>query len=135
MFEPMFDNLRKATEASQQMQQELFKKWTTQWPVSPPTAPAFGENAQKLHKKWVETVEETLKKQHDVLEAQFKTGLQNLEAAFHLTEAKTVDELRNKTLELWQKTFECLKKTSEAQVKEFQAAVARWTETATKGAA
>jgi hypothetical protein len=134
MFDQVFDNLRKATEATIQMQQELFQKWVSLWPTLP-TAPATVTEPAKFQKKWLEIVGELLKKQRETLEAQFSTGLRNIEAAFHLAEAKNPEELRTKTVELWQKSFECLQKTYEAQMHEFQNVAAKWVELVTKGAA
>jgi hypothetical protein len=107
MFDQVFENLRKATEASIQMQQDLFKKWASLWP-GVPAPPAFGE-AGKFQKKWAETVGELVKKQRETLEAQFSAGLRNIEEAFHLPEAKDPEEMRAKAIELWRKSFECLR--------------------------
>jgi hypothetical protein len=138
MFEPVFENLRKATEASIHMQQEMFKKWVSLWPGVPgtPTMPAVGtEPFIKFQKKWTEFVGDMIKKQRETLEAQFSAGLRNIEEAFRLADAKDPEELRAKTTELWQKSFECLRQLYDAQVRDFQAAVAKWTELVMKGAA
>ena len=91
--------------------------------------------ARKLQKKWVEIVNELVKKQREVLETQFSAGLRNIEEAFHLAEVKNPEELRTKTIELWQKSFDCLRQTYEAQLRKFQTAVTRWVELMSKGAA
>jgi hypothetical protein len=138
MFEPVFENLRKATEATIQMQQDLFKKWVNFWPGVPgiPTIPAVGaEPFIKFQKKWTEFIGEIVKKQRETLEAQFSAGLKNIEEAFKLADAKDPEELRTKTIELWQKSFECIRQLYDAQVRDFQAAVAKWTELVMKGAA
>ena len=135
MFDAVFESFKKATETTLQMQQELFKKWTSLWPVTSLSQVPWAEQTQKFQKKWIEFVDETLKKQRQVLEAQYQAGLQKIEEAFRLAEAKDFEELRAKTLELWQKSFEYLKQTYEAQVKDFQATLSKWTELATKGAA
>ncbi len=134
MFEPVFETLRKTTETSLQMQQEMFKKWVALWPGMVPQT-SWGEQAQKFQKKWAETVSEMVKKQNELLETQFKVGLQNLEDSLRLAEAKDVEEMRGKTLELWRKTFDCLRQTFDAQMREFQTAASRWCEVAGKGAA
>ena len=135
MFDEVFDNLRKATEATLQVQQELFKKWATQWPGPSPAQPGWTDQIQKFQKKWTEFVAELLKKQRETLDAQFSAGLKRIEEAFHVAEAKDPEELRTRTIELWQKSFECLRQTYEAQVRDFQAAITKWTELITKGAA
>jgi hypothetical protein len=138
MFDQVFENLRKATEASIQVQQDLFKKWVSLWPGVPgmPAVPAVGtEPFIKFQKKWTEFVGDVVKKQRETLETQFSAGLRNIEEAFHLADAKDPEELRAKTVELWQKSFECIRQLSDAQVRDFQAAVAKWTELMMKGAA
>ena len=135
MFEPIIESLRKATESTVQMQQEMFKKWASLWPAAPGCQPVWGEQVQKFQKIWAEFLEETLKKQRAALEAQFASGRKNVEAALKLVELKDPQELRSKTLELWQQAFETLRQTCETQVQDFQAVVAKWTEAMNRGAA
>src|SRR5262249_48651962 len=135
MFEPVFENLRKATETAIQTQQDLFKKWTALWQGVAVPSPAWGEPVQKFQKKWAESVTETLARQREALEGQFNAGLKSLEAAFAVAGAKDAEELKAKTLELWQKSFDCLRQAFEAQAREFQASVGKWTELVTEGAA
>jgi hypothetical protein len=134
MFDQVFDSLRKAADSGLAMQQELFKKWVGLWP-GVPTAPAGLGEPVKFQKKWVEVIGDLIKKERESLEAQFSAGLRNIEEAFRLAEAKDPQELRAKTIELWQKTFEVLRQTYENQLRDFQAAVAKWTELVMKGAA
>jgi hypothetical protein len=132
MFEPMFESLRTATEANIQMQQELFKKWVGLFPG----VPGFGgEPVPKLQKKWAEFVADLIKKQRETMEAQFTAGLKHIEEAFRVAEVKDPEELRTKTIELWQQSFEFIRQAYEAQMRDFQAAVVRFTELMMKGAA
>ncbi len=138
MFDQVFENLRKATEASIQVQQDLFKKWVSLWPGVPGTQvvpPGGVEPFLKFQKKWTEFVGEVVKKQRETLEVHFSAGLRNVEEAFHMAEAKDPEELRARTVELWQKSFEYIRQLYDAQVRDFQAAVAKWTELVMKGAA
>jgi hypothetical protein len=135
MFDAVFESLQKATESTVKMQQEMFKQWVSLWPGAQATPPAPAEQAQKMQKKWAEVASELYKKQCETLEAQFKAGLRNLEEGFKLAKTKDPEELRQKTVELWQKSLECLRQTCEAQLKEFQTAAARWTEVMMKNAA
>ena len=135
MFEMVFENLKKATEVSLQMQQEAIKKWVGLWPGLPVGPGPIPEKAQKFQKKWAEFYEEVLKKQREAVAAQFQAGLQHIEEAFRLAETKDPAELRAKTIELWQKVFETLREAFEAQVRDFQALAGRWTELVSKGAA
>jgi hypothetical protein len=135
MFDQVIENMRKATESTFQVQQEMFKKWVALWPGTPPSTNGGGEQMLKFQKRWMEVVGEQVRKQRETLEAQFNAGLRNLEEAFRLAEAKDPDELRAKTLELWQKTFDCLRQGYEAQMRDFQTVVTKWTELMMKGAA
>jgi hypothetical protein len=134
MFDQAFESLRKATESSIALQQEMFRKWMGLWPgISVSTFP-FSE-LQKFQKKWIEVVGELLKKQNESLETQFKAGLQNIEDAFRLPEIKDPEVLRVKIVELWQKTFDYLRQSSEMHMRDFQNAVCKWAELMTKGVA
>ena len=133
MFQDVFENLRKASDSTIQTQQELFKKWASLWPGVPASPTAWGGPVQKLQKPWVEIVNDLVKKQREVLETHFNAGLRNIEEASPLVEVKNPEELRTKTIELWQKSFDCLRQTYEAQLHELQTAVSRWAALMTKG--
>jgi hypothetical protein len=139
MFEPVFESLQKATEATIKTQQDLFKKWVGQWTTIPtgvmPGPMPYGDQALKFQKQWAETVSSLIRQQQKVVEAQFSAGLKAIEEAFHLAEAKDFEELRRKTVELWQKTFESLRQTYETQIKDIQATLTAWAEFVAKGAA
>ena len=135
MFDVVFDSLKRATEMSLQMQQDAFRKWAGIWPGAPMGPIVIPQQAQAFQKKWAEFFEETLKKQREAIEVQFKAGLKNIEQAFKLAECKDPGELRAKTIELWQKVFETLHQTFEAQVRDCQILAGRWTELVAKGAA
>ena len=134
MFEQVFENLRTATESGMHMQRELFQKWVGLWPaVTVP--PGSAEKILKARKAWTELVPELVKRQRETLEAQFSAGLKNIEEAFRLAQAEQPEELRARTVELWAKSFDWLRQTYEAHLRDFQAAVLKWTELVTKGAA
>jgi hypothetical protein len=133
MFEPVFESLRKATEATVQMQQELFNKWARLFPALPMVPAAY--EPVKFQKRCLEVITELTTKQRESLEAQFDAGVKTIEEAFRLCEAKDPEELRAKTVELWQKTFDCLRQVYDAQAKDFQTAVVKWGELVTRGAA
>ncbi len=134
MFDQVFNSLRKVSDSMIESQQEMLKKWVTLWPGAGAMPPVYGD-AVKFQKKWVEVVSELIKKQRETLEAQFSTGLQNIEEAFRLPDAKDAEELRIRTVELWRKTFDCLKQTYESQARDFQGAMAKWADLMSKGAA
>jgi hypothetical protein len=74
------------------------------------------------------------RRQRAAVEAQFKAAHEGIEKAFSIGEAKNVEELRARTVELWQKCFEGVKHGFEVQFREFQAAIEKWTELMTKAA-
>jgi hypothetical protein len=137
MFIPVMESMAKFTGATAEMQQEMFKKWFSAWPGFPfvpgvPNYPAaFGEKAQYYQKKSSEIITDLFKKQRETFEAQFKAGQENIEKAFKISEAKNPEELRAKTLELWQKCFEAVYKASEAQMRNFTTAIEKWFELVT----
>ncbi len=135
MFDPVFESFRKITEASLHVQQEMFQKAASMWMGMPAAGPPGVEKVRQFQKKWAEFVGELLKRQRQMTETQFKTGLESIENAFHLGEAKSIEEVRARTLELWQKVFESVKQAYEAQIHEVQGALEKWTEMMTKPAA
>lgn len=135
MFEQVFDNLRTATETSMRLQQEAFKKWVTLWPGMPAPGNGAGEKIARFQKEWAEFVTGLIKKQRETLEAQFSAGMKTIEEAFKLGEVKAPEEMRAKTVELWQKSFDCMRQLYEAQIRDFQEAMVKWTELIVKGAA
>jgi hypothetical protein len=128
MFNQVFDNFRRATEATVQLQQEMFKTWINLWPGIPTASPSWGEQVQQFQKKWSEALSEMVKRQREVTGAQFKAGLQNIEKAFQIGEAKTPEELRARSIELWKKCFDDLRQVYEAQLRGFEMATEKWTE-------
>jgi hypothetical protein len=125
MYEQVFWNLRKATEAAIQAQQEMFSTWANSWAGRP-------DQVQAFQKKWVDSFGELLKKQQETLEAQFQSGLKMIVDAFAVPTAKNPEELRDKLLEDWKKNFETYQQMAKAQMQAFQAAQAKWTDQAAK---
>jgi hypothetical protein len=135
MFNQVFENLREATQVTVQSQQEMFKAWIKLWPGIPATTPSWAEQAQVFQKKWAKTIGDMIKQHKEVTEGHFKAGLQNIEKAFQIGEAKTPEEFRTKSLELWQKCFEDLRQVYEAQLHGFEAVIEKWSELTAKAAA
>jgi hypothetical protein len=135
MFNQVFENFRQATESTIHLQQEMFKTWVKLWPGASASSPSWDEELREFQKKWSNAIGEMLKRQREVTGAHFKAGLQNIEKAFQVGEAKTIEELRAKSLELWRTCFDDLRQVYEAQLKGFEGALDRWVELAKKGAA
>jgi hypothetical protein len=139
MFEQVLDSVRKMSESTIQMQQEFYKQWMSHLPTTATMSPAstgggVAEQAQSLQKRWMDSVTELMNKQREALDAQYRTGVQAIQDAFRVTEAKSVEEYRQLTEDLWRKTFETLKSTAEAQMRDYQSAVAKWLEMMSKRA-
>jgi hypothetical protein len=132
MFDLMYNNLVRVAQFNLHMQQDLFKKWIGVWPGGSAYANGFGDQFLKVQERWAEFVAELVKKQRATLEPQFQAGLAIIEDTFHLAEVKGAEELRVKSIELWQKAFDCLRKLCTTQFDDFQTAVAKWTEFLTK---
>jgi hypothetical protein len=126
MFNQVVDNFRQATEGTVQLQQEIFKKWLNLWPGTSSGAPSWPDQARDFQKKWVETVGDLLKKQREVTETHFKAGIENIEKAFQVAEAKTPGEIRAKSIELWQQCFDNLRKVYEAQLRGVEVVMEKW---------
>jgi len=129
MFEQLFENLRQAVEFNMRMQQEAYKTWFG----APASAKDAGEPVVAVKKEFAEFATDVVKKQREAVEAQFSAGLGVVEGAFHLTEAKNPEELRDRTVELWRKTFDTQRELCEGQMRVFQTVVVRWTDLVTKG--
>ena len=125
MYEQVFGNLRKATEAAIQAQQEMFWTWANYWAGRP-------DQVQAFQKKWADTFGELLMKQQEALEAQFNSGLKMIEDAFAVPTARNPEELRGKLIEDWKKNFENHRQMAEAQMQDFRAALAKWADQAAK---
>jgi len=129
MFIQALESMGKVTGATVAMQQEIFKKWIGMFPGMPggPSYPqANPEQFAQFQKKWAETANELFRRQREVFEAQFKSGMENIEVAFKVAEAKDPEEVRARTIELWRKCFDSLRQVSEAQLRETQAATEKF---------
>ena len=138
MFEQVFDNFRKASETTLRAQQDLFHQWMTLWPMFPmdPTTPASGggvsEQARSFQKQWTDIVTALMTKHCEALDAQYRAGIRTIEDALRTTEAKSPEEFRRLTEELWRTSFEVLKHTIENQFRDFHVAVEKWSELMTQ---
>ena len=125
MFDQLFENFRKASESSLQMQQDLFKNFTQQWASgAPSTGGASTEWNRDQQKRSLETALELLNKHREALDSAYKSGIAVVEQTFRLSEAKSQEDYRRMVEELWRKLFETVRDQSETQFKEFQ----RWSE-------
>lgn len=132
VFEQVFDNLQKTAEMSMQMQQELFRNWSTQFPTIPAPQAEWAEQVRSFQKEWAETVTSLLKKNRKDLDHQYRTNIESLEEAFRLAESSDPEEFRNRAELVCRKSIECVKELAETQMREFQEAINKWLELAAK---
>ena len=138
MFDQVFDNFRKASETTLQAQQELFHQWMSQWPMFPMEPPTpdnkvvVNEQARSFQKQWTDTATALMTKHCEALDAQYRAGIRMIEDALRTAEAKSPEEFRRLTEDLWRKSFEVLKQTIENQIRDFQIAIEKWSELMTQ---
>jgi len=128
-FDQVLDNFRKTTEATMQMQQDLFRQWTAFWPNMHTTQP-WPEHLQKFQKDWSQALTSLTQKYKESWERQCENSMESLQKAFQFTETKDSEEFRKKVMELWQKSFDCLKDVAQVQMRNFESAVEKWMELA-----
>ena len=134
VFEQVFDNLRKTAESNIEMQQELFRQWSANWPGFPQPQNAWVERVQKFQKAWGKTVKELLGKHREVLDEQYGLALDSLEEAFRVAQSSDPDEYAKRCELLCRKSLEVVRDAGELQAKELQEALSKWTELAAKSA-
>jgi hypothetical protein len=122
MFDQLVDGVRKASESSLQMQQEMFRNWTRMWlsaaPGSIGTAGDWGRGSQR---RWLQLGIEMLNKHREALDSTYRAGIQIIEQTFHVADAKSVEDYRRLVEELWRKLFDLQKEQAESQFRDFQA--------------
>jgi hypothetical protein len=128
VFEEFFQNIRKASESTLKMQQDLLSQWTSIWPGLPTPQTAWIIQMQGLRKKWIDTVSDLARKHRDVVDRQYQAAIESLDAALNITDASTPEEFRRRSEQLCRKTLDCMKELSETQLREFQEAVTKWTD-------
>jgi hypothetical protein len=122
MFDQLVDGVRKASESSLQMQQEMFRNWTRMWlSAAPGTASPGGEADRAAQKRWLELGLEMLNKHRSMLDATYRSGIQLIEQTFLLADAKSGEDYRKLIEELWRKLFDLQKEQAETQFRDFQA--------------
>jgi hypothetical protein len=128
MFEQVFDNLQKATEASVKMQQEMFQKWIEAFPTASSPMSTSTNAVSDWRKKWEDATTEMLRHQKDLVDKNYDAGIKALEEMFAVSESQSPQEFQQKVTELYRKSFESLRQLSEAQLTEFRTAAAKCSE-------
>lgn len=128
VFEELFQNIRKAAEANLKMQQEVLSQWSVLWPGMPLPQSAWLSQMQSIRKQWLETVSGLARKHRETVDRQYDAAIESLDAALHVTDAATPEEVRRRTEQLCRKTLDCMREVTETQIREFQDAVTKWTD-------
>jgi hypothetical protein len=103
------------------MQQEMLKQWTERWTGSASQAQnASAEASQNLQKRWLALGVELLNKHRASLDSTYAAGIQLIEQSFGAAEAKSPEEYRRLTEELWRRLFDTYKSQAEAQFEAFK---------------
>ncbi len=116
MTEQIFDTYRKASESWMHTQQEMFRNatrgWASPWPdLSGPT---------EARKRWLELTVEILNRHRESVDAFYKSLIQLVEQSSRISEAKSSEEARRATEELWGRWFESFKNQSESRMRDAQ---------------
>ena len=134
IYEDVFKNFRKAAESNIKMQQEMFRHWGALWPGFPTPQAAWLDKVRDFQRQWDHTVSDLVREHRDVLNRQYQAAMESLEEALRASESSNPAELRERTEQFYRKSLDCVREISEAQMKEFQDAVNKWSELATKAA-
>jgi hypothetical protein len=131
VLEGVFQNVRKAAETNLKMQQEIFQQWTHLFPI-PSAQSAWVEKVRDVQKQFTGTVSELARKHREVIDKQYQSGVEALDAGLRVVEASTPEEYRRRAEQFLRTSIDCMREISETQLHEFQEAVTKWTELATK---
>jgi hypothetical protein len=124
MFDQMFDTFRKATESTLRIQQAMLFGLPGQWLSTPSnTNGAVIDRMQAFQKRWIELTVDSLNGHRESLNSMYKSGIQMIEQAYRLAEAKSPDEYGRRVEDLWRKMFQVVKDQSETQRRDLQKGV------------
>ena len=132
LYDEVLKNMRQAAEANLKMQQEMFRQWSTLWPGYPNPQTAWLDKVRDFQRQWGNTISDLARKHQNVIDRQYQAALESLDEALRVSEASNPEEFRKRTEQLCRKSLDCVREISEAQMKEFQEAVSKWSELATK---
>jgi hypothetical protein len=124
----ILESFRKASVSSLQLQQELFKQWTQQWPWPLNTTGGAVDWMQNLQRRWGEFTSESLNRHRESLDTFYKVAIQLIEQASRLHDSKSPEEYRRGMEDVRSKMLETFKGQSDAQLREFQKTAERWFE-------
>lgn len=133
VLEDVFQNIRRAAEANLKMHQEIFHQWSHLWPYPTPQS-IWIDKLRDFQKQFTAVVSDLARKHRSTIDKQYQAAIESLDAALAVPEATNPEEFRRRTELLCRKTLDCIRDVSETQLREFQEALAKWTDLATKKA-
>ena len=134
MFAQLLESFRKVSESSLNAGQEILKQWVQHaQPQSVGSASTPGEWNEAYQTRWAESASEALNKYRELFDATYKSGIELIERAFRVGEARSLGENRRLVEELWRRLSDTYKSQTEAQFREFQNATASWLAMARSG--
>jgi hypothetical protein len=93
MLDQVFEEFRKASESSLQLQQDMFRHWAQQWLSTTPSAAGLSsEWGRTFQKRWLDLTLDTLKKHRETVDATYQSGISLIEQAFKASEAKSSED-------------------------------------------
>lgn len=132
VFEEVFQNIRKVTEANLKMQQEVYSQWSSLWPGIPTPQSAWIDKMRQFRTQWTKSISDIARAHQKTIDSQYESALESLEAALSVTDASSPEELRRKTEQLCRKSLDCVREISETQIRELQETVTKITDLMTK---
>jgi hypothetical protein len=127
MFDMLFDGLRKAQESSMQIHHEMVNYWTQPWAMASGSSSGSSnpsEWGRSMQRRWADATLELLNKHREALDSMYRSGIELIEQSFQVARARSPEDLRQMTEELWRKLLDVSRQQSETQFREAQ----RWAE-------
>jgi hypothetical protein len=121
MFDLVFSTFRKAAESSLQLPLDFYKTWSQQLLTLQPRVNGTPyEWGRLLQRRSADLLLQTLHQHRESLDAAYRAGIQLFEQAFRLSDAKSSEDVRRVSEDLWRKLLDVLKQQSDAQIRDFQ---------------
>jgi exonuclease VII large subunit len=134
LFDEAFENLRKTAESNLEMQQEMFRQWSANWPGFPKPQEAWLQKAHKFQKDWAKTAKELLQKHREVLDEQYQMAVDSLEEAFTVVQSSDPQDFAERCQTFCRKSLDAVRDAGELQAKEMQESLNKWIGLAVKSA-
>jgi hypothetical protein len=140
MYEQVLESMRKATESSLRMQQDVLQQWSALWPGLPgpglPGLPSaqgvWMDKVLEFRRQWSNAVSDLAHKHRNTVDRQYQAALEALDEALRVGETSNPEEYRKRTDQFCRKALECMREASEAQIKEYQEAMGKLSELVAK---